>query len=179
MRSALTIACIDERQRRDGRYLLAAMVVEHAATGLVRKALREAAPGHGIRRRYIAKEKDSERKQLLAIYRELPGVTVTVDVVDLRIGRPVAQRAHALGHLMPRLLGAGIDRLVFDHVDVADARRDRQALIHLTRGRPIAYGHEPPHSGEPMLWVPDAAAWCAGRPGWRSELDGWAAVVTL
>ena len=32
----MTTAYIDESQRRDGRYLLAAMVVEHDATGLVR-----------------------------------------------------------------------------------------------------------------------------------------------
>jgi hypothetical protein len=115
----------------------------------------------------------------LAIYRDLPGVTVTVGVVDAKAGRPVAQRAYALERLVPRLLNAGIDRMVFDHIDDADARRDRRTLIDLTRGTNIAYGHEPPHSSEPMLWIPDAAAWCAGRAGWRSQLDGWAEVITL
>jgi hypothetical protein len=170
------IAYIDESQR-NGRYLLGAMVVDHRSVAAVRRALTAANPPSGVGRRHFTKEKDSERKQLVAFYRELPGTTVSVYVIDASAGPPVAQRARALHLLVPQLLELGVDRIVFDHVDHADALRDRQILVKLTRGYDVDYGHEPPHTSEPMLWVPDAAAWCAGRPGWKAELEGWVAIA--
>jgi hypothetical protein len=113
---------------------------------------------------------------LLDVYRELPGSAVSVYVVEGR-GRPVDQRAEALELLVGHLVEGGLSRLVLDHVEEHQQKRDRRVLASALRGHDVSYCHETPHSRETMLWVPDAAAWCVGRRPWRSHLDGWVTVL--
>jgi hypothetical protein len=172
------IAYIDESQRAD-RYIMAALAVEHGSAAAVRQQLRLLTP-KGIARRHMVKESDPGRRKMLDTFRELPGSDVVVCVVSSK--EPVnRRRTKALTALVTELIGGGLDRLVLDHVDLDQRRRDEQTLARTLHaaGRQglVTYSHEPAHSTEPMLWVPDAAAWCAGRKDrWRHELIGWATV---
>ncbi len=169
------VAYIDE-SRRGARYLLAAALIEHHAVATVRQAVKALAPGGGPTRRHFVRESDVSRRKCLAAYRALPGTTIVI-YEDRGPGRrPVDQRDACLDHLASELLGRRVDRLVLDHVDHAQRRRDRQLLGRRLDGTGVSYGHEPAHSTEPLLWLPDAAAWCAGRPDWRHQLEGWAVV---
>jgi len=130
----------------------------------------------------MVKESDAERRKMLDTFKDLPGANVTICVVT-SAGPVPTRRARAFDALVARLLEGGLDRLVLDHVDVAQQRRDRQTLGRALQAGPrhqaVTYSHEPAHSTEPMLWVPDAAAWCAGRRDrWRHDLDDWATTFT-
>ena len=71
----------------------------------------------------------------------------------------------------------GVDRIVLDHTDASQRDRDRQVLAPLLARSGVTYSHEVAHTTEPMLWIPDAIAWCAGaKAEWRSQLDGWVTI---
>jgi len=165
-------AYVDESQRRSG-YAVAAVSIEHRSVAEVRHALREMAPD-GRSRRHFVKESDKTRRQMLKVFRDLPGCSTDVVVTTAR-GSVVEQRARCLGALAVTIMANGLDRLVLDHVEPTQQRRDRQTLAPVL-GRTATYAHELEHSAEPMLWIPDAVAWCVGRRGWFRELDGWVIV---
>jgi hypothetical protein len=169
------IAYLDESQR-SGFYALAAIAIPHGQVAAARQAVRSIAVPGGRRRRHFVKEEDRDRKQMLATFRQLPGTTtVCVSTTHSSI---VDCRAKLLGVLVRHLVSGGLDRLVLDHVDDGLRKRDKQVLWNvLGRHSAIAFSHEVAHTVEPMLWIPDAVAWCAGRDDWRSELDGWVTIV--
>ena len=169
------IAYIDESRRRP-RYLLAAALIDHQAVATVRQAVRTLAPRGGSTRRHFVRESDASRRKCLAAYRALDGVTVLIYEHRGHGQPPVHQRAECLELMASELLGRSIDRLILDHVDDAQRRRDRQLLGRRLDGTGISYSHEPAHSTEALLWLPDAAAWCAGRPEWRQQLHDWATI---
>ena len=172
------IAYVDESQRSD-RYIVAALAVEHGSVAAVRQQLRGLAP-RGVARRHMVKESDPTRRKMLETFKALPGTEVAVCVVVAQ-GPVQRRRQLALEALVAELVAGGLDRLVLDHVDADQRRRDEQTLARALRTgdrhEQVTYSHEPAHSTEAMLWVPDAAAWCAGRcDRWRHELVGWARV---
>jgi hypothetical protein len=171
------IAYLDE-SLRPGGFVLAAVAVEHGRVESIRREIRAAAPLGGGRRRHFSKESDGERKRLLDAYRVLPGSAVSAVAVK-GCGRPVDHRASALELLVSHLIEDGLSRLILDHVDEKQRRRDRQVLSAALRGHVISYSHEPAHSREPMLWVPDAVAWCLGRAAWRLHVTTWARVIQV
>lgn len=128
-------------------------------------------------RRHFVRESERDKKQLLDLYRVLPGAAASVYVVT-GSGRPVDQRVDALERLVAHLLIDGLDRVILDHVHDAQQRRDRQTLARALRGRDVSYSFETAHSTEPLLWIPDAVAWCVGRNDWRHHLDGWVQTPT-
>jgi hypothetical protein len=142
----------------------------------VRRTVRALAPGGGQTRRHFVRESDVSRRKCLAAYRALTGTTILIYEDRGPNRRPVAQRDACLDHLASELIGRRVDRLILDHVDDTQRRRDRQLLGRRLDGTGISYSHEPAHSTEPLLWLPDAAAWCAGRPDWRYQLEGWAQI---
>jgi hypothetical protein len=169
------VSRIEHESQRGRRYLVAAMAAPVASVAAVRRELGHVAPRGRASRRHFVKESDVERRKLLAVYRALPGIDVLV--YEHRGGaRALDQRERCLDLVATELLGRGACRLVLDHVDDAQRRRDRRVLARRLDGTGVSYGHEPAHSREPMLWVPDAAAWCAGRSDWRSHIDGWATI---
>lgn len=115
------------------------------------------------------------RRKVLGVFRELVGVELLV-YETTGACRTIEARARCLDLMMAELLGGGISRVVLDHVEHTQRRRDRQLLARRLDGTAISYGHEPAHSREPMLWIPDAIAWCAGRQEWRRALAGWVAI---
>lgn len=168
------VAFIDESQRGDF-YALASIALPHRHIGTARKAVRSLAPTK-VARRHFTKESEPVRRRMLDVFRDLPGTSVVA--VSKGHRSVTACRSELLSHLVTYLLGRGLDRIVFDHVDDAGRRRDLQTLWNtLGRRSRITYDHEVAHTTEPLLWVPDAIAWCAGRPEWRGQLDGW--VTTL
>jgi hypothetical protein len=172
------IAYLDESFEK-GRYIVAAFAVDHRSVVDVRQQLRSHAP-KGASRRHFVNESQSERRKMLDTFRALPGTEVLV-WVETRTGSTLRRRHRALEAAVGLLLPGGLDRIVLDHVHAHQQAQDRQtlgrALNATALGRRVAYSHEPAHSTEPMLWVPDAAAWCARRTDrWRTELDGWASV---
>lgn len=170
------IAYVDESQRK-GFYAIAAIALSHGSVTTARRRLLELAPRAGVARRHFTRESPAAKQKMLGVFRQLPGATyvcVTTarsDVID--------QRASALTAIVRALVADGLDRLVLDNVNNAQQHRDRQTMWRaLGRSTPITFSHEVPHSREPMLWVPDAVAWCAGRvDDWRTALDGWVTVV--
>ena len=166
---------IDESQRKD-RYAVAAAVVASRMAGAVRREVQLLGPrGCGLQRRHFVRESAAVRRKMLAAFRGLVGLDVLVYEV-IGASRPVQARERCVDLLIAELLGGGISRVVLDHVEDAQRRRDRQVLARRLDGTAISYGHEPAHSREPMLWVPDAIAWCAGRSEWRRELAGWVTI---
>jgi hypothetical protein len=168
------VAYLDESQR-PGRYTIAAMAVDHAAMTTVRRRPRAVAP-RGVARRHFVKESDSSRKQLLDVFSLLTGVEHLVVVGSG--GDPVLRlRERCLEAMALHLYRGGLDRLVLDHVEAVQQRRDRSVLARALSGTGVSYSHEPAHSTEPMLWPPDAIAWCPGRQEWRHHLNGWVSTL--
>jgi hypothetical protein len=166
---------VDESQRK-GRYLVAAMAVDPGRSSAVRRELRLVAPrGSGTTRRHFVKESNADRRKLLGAYKALDGVDVGVWEV-LGDGTSVERRARCLDQMVSDLLAVGISRIVLDHIDEGQQVRDRQLLARRLRGTTVSYDHEVAHCREPMLWVPDAVAWCAGLADWRRELDDWVTI---
>ena len=169
------VVYIDESQR-DGRYLLASMAIPAALVPKVRKDVLLLAPrGSGVVRRHFVRESEADRRKLLAAYKSLEGADHLVYVAE-RGERPLNQRERCLDLLIAELVGQGISRVVLDHMDDTHQRRDRSVLGRRLDGTRVSYVHEPAHSREPMLWVPDAIAWCAGHRAWRRELQGWVTI---
>lgn len=169
------IAFIDESQRQ-GFYALAAIAVPHANVAKARREIRRLAPRQVVRRHFV-KESNQVRKEMLATFAALPAASYAcLTTASLPV---VEQRALLLRTLVIDLVAGGLDRLLLDHVDDAQQRRDRQVLAHALRGIDVAYDFGPPHTSEPMLWAPDAIAWCAGRRDWRPQLDGWVMTRTV
>jgi hypothetical protein len=170
------LAYLDESFDKS-RYVVAALGVEHGAVAVVRRQLRSCAP-RGATRRHFYTESPNVKQKMLDTFRSLPGTEVLV-WTETRTGSTVRRRARAIEGLVALLLARGLDRVVFDHVHASQQREDRQTLARALRasplGRAVTYSHEPAQSCEPMLWIPDAAAWCAHRTDrWHRELDGWA-----
>lgn len=171
------IAYLDESQRGDF-YAIAAIAVPHGAVGEARRMLRAVSPKGRVVRRHFVKESERERKRLLGVFRELPGATYVC--MTTSSDAVVERRALLLDRVVQQLLVGGLDRLVLDYIDEEQQRRDRKVLWSTLRSaRTVEFSYEVPHSGEPMLWVPDALAWCAGHPDWRSSLVDWVNVLDV
>lgn len=169
------IAYIDESQR-NGFYAMAAVTIAPSDVPDVRRQVRTLAP-IGVRRRHFVKESDTTRRQMLDVFKTSPALnfvwitTAAAAVVD--------QRRLVLQALLETLAGIEVDRIVFDHVDHHQQLLDRRVLAHTLRGTDISYSFEVPHASEPMLWIPDAVAWCAGRPHWKVDLEPWVQTIRL
>ena len=110
-------------------------------------------------------------------------VEVTVYDAARRYPTELAARAGCLAALVEDLavfVGSGDTKLVIEQDDSL-VRADRQELNQLTRGAGIIdvldYRHQRAHE-EPLLALPDVAAWCWVRSGeWRRRIDPILAAV--
>jgi hypothetical protein len=173
--SQRSVAYVDESQR-SSHYLMAAVAIDSSTLAEVRRVVGQFRPGGGQARRHFVKESAATRRKLLDAYRALPGVSIVV-ADDQRGDSAVDQRRRCVSLLVGALLPFGVDRIVFDHTDSVQRDRDRQVLAPLLAQTGVAYSHEVAHTTEPMLWIPDAVAWCAGaKPEWRAQLEGWVTI---
>ncbi|MGH3753262.1 MAG: hypothetical protein ACRDRP_11295 [Pseudonocardiaceae bacterium] len=66
--------------------------------------------------------------------------------------------------LVPQLIGLGVIELTIEQIEGSEARDRkyiREALVAMGWKSDLTYAHKDP-VGEPMLWVAEAIAWCAG-----------------
>lgn len=170
-----TVAFVDESQRGQ-RYLMAAVAVEATKVGSVRQELVPLRPAGGTARRHFTKESDAQRRKMLVTFRSLPGTKFIV--ADNRSNAStIDKRRQCLTTVVHELLDLNVARIVLDHIDETQQARDRQALAPLLNPGDVSYSHEVAHSVEPLLWIPDAIAWCAGaKPEWRHQIEGWVTI---
>ncbi|HEX6194584.1 MAG TPA: hypothetical protein VFZ37_01655 [Jiangellaceae bacterium] len=153
-------AYVDESKKRD--YLVAAVVVPAEQVADARRAMRELLTGHQ-QRIHFRDERPSRKERVVA--------TVLDVSVDCRVyvsrSRHSA-RENCLNRLVPDLTDSGVERLVLE-TDTSTEQLDRRTLYAATRkaGSNMIYVHHSPHQ-EPLLWAPDAIAWCWAAGGkWR------------
>ncbi|MBV9143340.1 MAG: hypothetical protein JO115_20890 [Pseudonocardiales bacterium] len=90
--------------------------------------------------------------------------------------RPGLRRVHfskCWTKLVPQLVELGVTELTIERVqggETRDRRDIRAALKAIGQGQELTYQHVDA-TGEPMLWVADAVAWCAGAGShWRMRI---------
>ncbi|PZF83083.1 hypothetical protein [Jiangella anatolica] len=157
-------AYVDESKRRD--YIVAAAVI--AADGVVgaRQAMRGLLVGK--QQRIHFKDEKPARKELI--------IATALDLcTDVRLyvcRTRHSARESCLQTMVPDLVDIGVDRLVLER-DQSTVQLDKQVLYEATRkvGAALTYHHHTPHQ-EPLLWVPDAIAWCWAAGGaWRQRVS--------
>lgn len=170
------IAYLDESQR-SRVYAVTTVAIEHSAVSTVRAQVRSLRPKQ-VARRHFVKESDESKLRMLDLFRDLQGVDITT-VSCGAAAKPLAQRAACLDVLARRLREGGCDRLILDHVEPVQQGRDRSVLAPVFGGSGISYSYEVAHSTEPMLWIPDAVAWCVGKPAWRRHIEDWTTIIEI
>ncbi|HEY6746725.1 MAG TPA: hypothetical protein VI357_13525 [Mycobacteriales bacterium] len=157
-------AFVDESHR--STYLMVATLVTASELPAARTLVR-ALPLPGARRLHFQSERDSRRREVIAM---LASTGLRTRVYESR-GQPEAARCAALVALTEDLFKLDAGRLVLESRGrVADGLDRRVIARTLARSGPdprLSYQHLRPYE-EPMLWVSDAVAWCYGAGGgWR------------
>ncbi|GAA0611116.1 hypothetical protein GCM10010174_30690 [Kutzneria viridogrisea] len=158
---------VDE-SRRGATYFLAASHMQPDKLGRTRTALRSLCLG-GQRRIHFKDEGCARRREIIA----------RLECLGLRVAMYTSQepgelaRENCLRGLVADLVEANARRLVLESRasgDRLDLRVLRTAMGHHARRTGLVYEHLRPHE-EPLLWVPDAVAWCFGSGGdWRRRV---------
>ena len=146
-------------------YIMAAAVVTAGEEGDLRRVLTNLRL-NGQRRLHFAKESDRRRRLILSM---LTRTCCRVIVVRSTIGDDREARRECLDVLVQQAVARGASRLVLEQDDslVRSDRLTLGAALRATPGASLGYEHRRP-SGEPLLWIPDAVAWCVSRGGeWR------------
>jgi hypothetical protein len=176
----VTVHAFVDESARNGRYLIAAAIVDPAHLSQLRRTMRQLLlPGQ--RELHFQQEKPSRRRRLAD--------TIACQQVEVRIyarsslRRDEPARQHCLEHLVRDLVVRGAHRLVIDSrrtQDINDVRTLRRIIGPHPSESKLVYEHVDSKS-ESLLWIGDAVAWChgAGRE-WRQRVDPiTAAVVDL
>jgi hypothetical protein len=163
-------AFIDE-SGRDRRYFICVAVVDPAGLAPARKQLSSLLlPGQ--RELHFKTEKPPRRRLLADRISRLPLVTHIYETA--RTPKTEEQdRQRCLKQAMHDLVELRAHRVVLDSRDHRDTH-DRATIYH-------ALGHQPPErqlthehadsASVPLLWIPDAVAWCYGAGGdWRRRV---------
>ena len=156
-------------ETKSGRFVVVVAAVSSSALSSARKDLRQHLRS-GQRSLHFTKESNSSRRGALKIIADLP-IEVTVYRVvgkhGLRDSRELCIRALARDAVtaQPR-------RIVLERDDSLQIHDERWLYEELGPGnrRDTEFQHLNRHD-DPMLWVPDAIAWCIqkGRP-WVDEV---------
>lgn len=153
-------AFADESKKND--YIVAAALVAADDVGAARRALRDLRTGRQ-QRIHFKDEKPARKEQILSVALR---VSAGCRIYVCRTRR--SARENCLGRMVPDLADAGVDRLVLE-LDTSTEQLDKRVLFEESRkaGTAMTYQHEQAHR-EPLLWVPDAIAWCWATGGpWR------------
>lgn len=161
-------AFVDESLRSS--YLLAAAILEPAELAAARTLLRALRQG-AQSRIHFQTESDVRRRKIIA---ELVAVGLRTRIY-VGGGRDEAVRQTCLQRMVGDLLSAGAKRLVLETRGRREDLADRHTIRTVLGPRPSAAGLEYEHlraREEPLLWVPDAVAWCYGAGGdWRRRVS--------
>lgn len=121
---------------------------------------------------HFVKERMSRKAQIADSIARLP---VQVNLYDARGIRDQREaRCVVLRQLVSDLADVGAHRLVIEQDDSL-VSSDQEVLFQSVRRHglvdSLAYEHLPAR-GEPLLWIPDAAAWCWSKGGaWRDRIE--------
>ncbi len=160
-------AFVDESGRGSSYHVCAAVVANGDVHAVRRLARSFCLPGQ--RRWHFVHERASRRRQII------DALTASSQVTTLIFhgkGREDAIRAESFHRMVQPLLDRNVTRLVIESREGRD-HLDRQVLLDELRLRATAFGydHMPP-SGDPLLWVADAVAWCSSAGGaWRQRIE--------
>lgn len=156
-------AYVDESKKND--YIVAAAVVTTKEVTNARRSMRDLLIGK--QQRIHFKNENSHRKaQIVSVALE---ISVECRIYVCRTRRSARERC--LTRLVPDLVDAGVDRLVLER-DTSTEHLDRRLLFEATRRADsrMTHHHDTPHQ-EPLLWAPDAIAWCWASGGmWRQKV---------
>lgn len=161
-------AYVDETKAKG--LVVVAAVAEPRDLTAARKALGDLRL-KGQERIHFKSERESRRKEICSVIVALP---VHVHVYDASSLPERAGRTMALQMLVADLAALSATRLIIEQDDSL-VRADRQTLYSATRGHRIEerliYEHVRARH-EPMLWIPDAVAWCLAKGGhWTSRVE--------
>jgi hypothetical protein len=166
----VTVHAFVDESARNGRYLIAAAIVEPAQVSRLRRSMSQLLlPGQ--RELHFKKEKPTRRRQLADAIARLPVEVHIYSCTWHRYDEPVRQQCMA--RLVGDLLNRQAHRLVIDsrsNKDVHDERTFRHLLGPHPKASQLVYEHVDSTS-ESLLWIADVAAWChgAGRE-WRQSI---------
>jgi hypothetical protein len=122
-------------------------------------------------RLHFVKERDSRKGQILSTIAEL---SVRVSLYDATgIKDPRVARRRCLDQIVADLAAMSAHRLVIEQDDSL-VRSDQEALYQAVRSSGVegqlVYEHMSPRL-EPLLWIPDALAWCWAKGGiWKDRV---------
>ncbi|KAF0964936.1 MULTISPECIES: hypothetical protein [Rhodococcus] len=154
-------AFVDENKTRG--ITVVAAIADPRAVDTARKAL-TALRLRGQERIHFKSERDSRRRQICST---ITALDVHVRVYDATTLDAKTGRTRCLEQLVTDLAAEGASRLVLEQDDSL-VKADRATLYTATRRHGVEeklrYQHLPARS-EPMLWIPDAVAWCLARGG--------------
>jgi hypothetical protein len=169
-------AFVDETTQ--GGLVLAVALVEERDLAAVRSVMRALClPGQF--RIHFKKENHGRRGRITSA---ICGTGVAVDLYDARRRTMSATaRLVCLERLVADLAEQDCHRLVIEQVD-SYVHTDQGALFAAAReaavSQSLTYEHLPPRS-EPLLWIPDAAAWCwTHGEEWRRRINPMVRRVT-
>jgi len=158
-------------ENRAGGFRFAAVAIADSDISGARAAMRRELPP-GTRRLHFVKENDRNRGRALAAIERLKFRAVILEAPGAL--PPTGQRARALAALVQWAVAAGATRMVLERDEnriAADRRVIGVTLAELSPRREVTYLHSPATT-EPLLWIPDAIAWCWMRGGtWRQRVE--------
>jgi hypothetical protein len=156
-------------ETKAGRFIVVVAAVSTGALGVARKDLRQHLRA-GQRSLHFTKESNSSRHAVLKIIADLP-IEVTVYRVIGKHGSRES-RERCIRALARDAVTTRPRRIVLERDDSLQVHDERWLYEELGPGnrRDTEYQHLNRHD-DPMLWVPDAIAWCIqkGRP-WLDEV---------
>ncbi|SEF14571.1 hypothetical protein [Jiangella alba] len=157
-------AYVDESKKCD--YIVAAVVITGGDVAAARQLMRGLLVGKQQRIHFKAETRPARKEQILATVLEVIG-SCRLYVCRSRH----SARENCLNAMLPDLVDLGVDRLVLER-DTSTEKLDRRVLYDASRkaGTEMPYQHDMPHR-EPLLWAPDAIAWCWATGGsWRQRV---------
>ncbi|MGL5866789.1 MAG: hypothetical protein ACRCYX_13145 [Dermatophilaceae bacterium] len=155
-------------------------VLDERCVGQARQAMR-ALVHKGSRRVHMTRESDRHRRIVLN------GIRVLPVRVEIYAARPTPGwclldvRARCLTQIVEDTPKHGYTKLTVE-LDESLGKRDRQVLYDATRttGREYLAYDLVPAAREPLLWIPDAIAWCWARGGeWKQAVKPLVAQVNI
>lgn len=151
--------------------LVAVAVVEPRDLAVARSTMRSVLLPRQTRVHFV-KERASRRAQIADTIARLPIRLDLYDATSIKDQRRARQAC--LRRLVSDLAAVNAHRLVIEQDDSL-IRSDQELLFREVRRHRLqdvlTYEHLPARS-EPLLWIPDAAAWCWSKGGaWRDRID--------
>lgn len=167
----MTVHAFADESRRGSLYIVAAAIATPGNLRRLRRDLRGLLlPGQ--RELHFNDQQDPRRRVLSDVIARLP--------VEVRVYQRTCQkyfepaRQECVERLTSDLLVAGAHRLVFDTRAELD-KKDEETIRNVFAKQPFEARFNYEHvdsTGESMLWIADAVAWCVGAGrGWRKRVD--------